>query len=52
MSLNDNIDALDFLITILKEHEESLNEINLRLYNISGKIEDEEVKSSDYVSDN
>ena len=52
MSLNDKVDALDFLITILKEHEESLNKINLRLHDLSGKIKDEKVISSDNIADN
>jgi len=47
MSLKEKIDVLDFLISILKEHEESLYEITQRLEKLSNKIESGEVNVDD-----
>ncbi len=45
MSLKEKIDVLDFLIAILKEHEESLYEITQRLEKLSDKLDNGELKS-------
>ena len=47
MSLKEKIDVLDFLISILKEHEESLYEITQRLEKLSERLESGEVKPED-----
>jgi len=47
MSLKEKIDVLDFLINILKEHEESLYEITQRLEKLSEKLESGEIKPED-----
>lgn len=47
MSLKEKIDVLDFLISILKEHEESLYEITQRLEKLSERIESGEIKPDD-----
>jgi CheY-like chemotaxis protein len=47
MSLKEKIDVLDFLISILKEHEESLYEITQRLEKLSEKLESGELKPED-----
>jgi len=47
MSLKEKIDVLDFLISILKEHEESLYEITQRLEKLSEGLESGEVKPED-----
>jgi CheY-like chemotaxis protein len=47
MSLKEKIDVLDFLISILKEHEESLYEITQRLEKLSNKLESGEIKPED-----
>jgi CheY-like chemotaxis protein len=47
MSLKEKIDVLDFLISILKEHEESLYEITQRLEKLSDKLESGELKPED-----
>src|SRR4030042_2678847 len=49
MSLKEKIDVLDFLISILKEHEESLYEITERLERLSERLEKGELKSEDRV---
>jgi CheY-like chemotaxis protein len=45
MSLKEKIDVLDFLIAILKEHEESLYEITQRLEKLSDKLDNGELKA-------
>jgi CheY-like chemotaxis protein len=47
MSLKEKKDVLDFLISILKEHEESLYEITQRLEKLSERIESGEIKPDD-----
>ncbi len=47
MSLKEKIDVLDFLISILKEHEESLYEITQRLEKLSERLESGEMKPED-----
>jgi CheY-like chemotaxis protein len=47
MSLKEKIDVLDFLISILKEHEESLYEITERLERISERLEKGDLKPED-----
>ncbi len=47
MSLKEKIDVLDFLISILKEHEESLYEITQRLEKLSERLEAGEIKPED-----
>jgi len=47
MSLKEKIDVLDFLIAILKEHEESLYEVTQRLERLSDKLEKGEIKEED-----
>jgi len=47
MSLKEKIDVLDFLISILKEHEESLYEITQRLEKLSEKLESGDIKPED-----
>jgi len=47
MSLKEKIDVLDFLISVLKEHEESLYEITERLEKLSEKLESGELKPED-----
>jgi len=47
MSLKEKIDVLDFLISILKEHEESLYEITQRLEKLSERLESGEIKPED-----
>jgi CheY-like chemotaxis protein len=48
MSLKEKIDVLDFLIAILKEHEESLYEITQRLEKLSDKLDDGELKAESH----
>ena len=47
MSFKEKIDVLDFLISILKEHEESLYEITERLEKLSDKLERGELRPED-----
>ena len=47
MSLKEKIDVLNFLISILKEHEESLYEITQRLEKLAEKLESGEIKPED-----
>ena len=47
MSLKEKIDVLDFLISILKEHEESLYEVTQRLEKLSERLESGEMKPED-----
>jgi len=47
MSLKEKIDVLDFLIAILKEHEESLYEVTQRLEKLSEKLEKGDLKEED-----
>jgi CheY-like chemotaxis protein len=47
MSLKEKIDVLDFLISVLKEHEESLYEVTQRLENLSERIEQGNLKPED-----
>lgn len=47
MSLKEKIDVLDFLISVLKEHEESLYEITQRLEKLSERLEGGELKPED-----
>jgi len=49
MGMKEKIDVLDFLISILKEHEESLYEITQRLEKISEKLGSGELKPEDRV---
>lgn len=47
MSLKEKIDVLDFLISILKEHEESLYDITQRLEKLSEKLESGDIRPED-----
>ncbi len=47
MSLKEKIDVLDFLISILKEHEESLYEVTQRLEKLSERLEKGELRPED-----